>query len=137
MIPPMLHSTAVSLPDAEPATVLVVDDTPANLTLMSSVLREHWRVQLANSGAKALELAHRQAPDLILLDIMMPGMDGYETLRHLRGDPATRDIPVIFVTAMDADEDEEGGLRQGAVAYLVKPVATEQLVRKAQAALST
>jgi putative two-component system response regulator len=130
MIPPMLHSTAVSLPDAEPATVLVVDDTPANLTLMSSVLREHWRVQLANSGAKALELAHRQAPDLILLDIMMPGLDGYETCRQLKADPRLSHVPVLFLTAMTQPEDEIRGFECGAADFIHKPFNPHTVVAR-------
>ena len=109
--------------DAGRPTILVVDDNRDNLTVIGGLLKEHYQVRAANSGERALKVAVSDPrPDLILLDIMMPGMDGYETLRHLRGDPATRDIPVIFVTAMDADEDEEGGLRQGAVDYVTKPI---------------
>ncbi len=106
-------------------TILVVDDNRDNLTVIGGLLKEHYQVRAANSGERALKVAVSEPrPDLILLDIMMPGMDGYETLRHLRSDPATRDVPVIFVTAMEADEDEdeEGGLRQGAVDYVTKPI---------------
>ncbi len=104
-------------------TVLVVDDTPDNLTLMSSLLRSDYKVKLANSGERALEIATGESkPDLILLDIMMPGMDGYEVLRRLQFNPETEDIPVIFLTAMSASDDETVGLELGAVDYITKPI---------------
>jgi putative two-component system response regulator len=104
-------------------TVLVVDDTPDNLALMSALLRTVYRVKLASSGARALQItAARPLPDLILLDIMMPEMDGYEVMRQLRADPETSDIPVIFLTAMSAADDEQTGLDMGAVDYITKPI---------------
>lgn len=104
-------------------TVLVVDDTPDNLVLVSELLGDHYRVKVANSGARALKAAQTDpVPDLVLLDIMMPEMDGYEVLDHLKADPLTRHIPVIFLTALNAEEDEERGLQQGAVDYLTKPI---------------
>lgn len=81
------------------ATILVIDDTPANLSLLNQLLRTHYRVKLANSGAKGLVLAESAAPDLILLDIMMPEIDGYEVFRQLKANPATAAIPIIFLTA--------------------------------------
>ena len=105
------------------ATVLVVDDTPENLTVLGELLESECRVRVANSGVRALKIAESQPrPDLILLDVMMPEMDGYEVLRQLRARPGTRDIPVIFVTAMDATEEEEHGLEAGAVDYITKPI---------------
>jgi putative two-component system response regulator len=105
-------------------TVLVVDDTPDNLKLMSGLLKDRYRVKIANGGEKALAIAMAEAPpDLILLDIMMPGMDGHEVCRRLKADKLTRDIPVIFLTAMSAAEDEEAGLRLGAVDYVTKPIS--------------
>lgn len=105
------------------ATVLVVDDEPANLGLINAALQPHFRVRVARSGAEALRAAGTAPrPDLVLLDIVMPGMDGYTVLAKLREAPATRDIPVIFVTALYADEDEQRGLDLGAVDYLSKPV---------------
>ncbi|NGZ04746.1 MAG: two-component system response regulator [Magnetococcales bacterium] len=105
-------------------TVLVVDDTPDNLALMSSLLKEHYKVKVANSGERALRIALSETPpDLILLDIMMPGMDGYEVCRHLKADPLGRRIPVIFLTAKAEVEDERLGLELGAVDYLTKPVS--------------
>jgi putative two-component system response regulator len=103
-------------------TVLVVDDTPENLSLMSGLLREAYRVKVAPSGERALAIAGAQEkPDLILLDIMMPGLDGYEVLRRLRAQPGTQDVPVIFLTSMSDAEDEKIGLDLGAVDYITKP----------------
>ncbi|MBB2495717.1 response regulator [Aquipseudomonas ullengensis] len=108
----------------EKATVLVVDDTPDNLALMSDLLKGNYRVKVANSGEKALRISHTGTPpDLILLDIMMPDMDGYEVCQRLKQDPATRDIPVIFLTAKVAVEDERKGFELGAVDYITKPIS--------------
>ncbi|MFN3436188.1 MAG: two-component system response regulator [Acidovorax sp.] len=104
-------------------TVLVVDDTPDNLSLMSDLLRTDYKVKLATSGERALQIvAGESKPDLILLDIMMPEMDGYEVLRRLQFNPDTEDIPVIFLTAMSAADDESVGLELGAVDYITKPI---------------
>ena len=89
--------------------VLVVDDEPANLQVLRHILQEDYRLLFAKDGSKALELAAREKPDLILLDVMMPGMTGYEVCERLKGYPATAAIPVIFVTAL-ADAAREGGL---------------------------
>src|SRR5574343_1905572 len=104
-------------------TILVVDDTPFNLTLMAAVLEKTFRVELAPSGEAALQrLAVDPLPDLILLDIMMPHMDGYEVCRRLKGDPRTAGIPVIFLTANVSSDDEEKGFELGAVDYITKPI---------------
>ncbi len=104
-------------------TVLVVDDTPDNLSLMSDLLRTDYKVKLAPSGERALQIVGGESkPDLILLDIMMPDMDGYEVLRRLQFNPDTEDIPVIFLTAMSAADDESIGLELGAVDYITKPI---------------
>ena len=104
-------------------TILIVDDTPANLALLSNVLKPAYRTKVAIDGEKALRIAISGAPlDLILLDVMMPGMDGYEVCRQLKGNPATRNIPVIFVTAMSEVEDETKGLELGGVDYITKPI---------------
>jgi len=105
------------------ATVLIVDDTPDNLTLMSELLQDIYRVKVANSGERALSLAASAPPDLILLDIMMPDMDGYEVCRRLKSSPATAHIPIIFLTARSTIEDEQVGLEMGAVDYIVKPIS--------------
>lgn len=105
-------------------TILVVDDTPDNLALMSALLKTSYAVKIANSGQKALRIAHAEVPpDLILLDIMMPDMDGYQVLGRLRDNTRTRDIPVIFLTAKSEVEDEERGLELGAVDYITKPIS--------------
>lgn len=106
------------------ATVLVVDDTPDNLALMSGLLKDEYVVKVANHGEKALRIAAGEnPPDLILLDIMMPGMDGYEVCRRLKAVEATRDIPVIFLTAKSETGDETLGLSLGAVDYITKPIS--------------
>ena len=104
-------------------TILIVDDTPENLSVLGELLQSCYRVRAANSGRRALQIAHGSPqPDLILLDVMMPEMDGFDVLAQLRGHPATQHIPVIFVTAMDGTEDEERGLDNGAVDYITKPI---------------
>ncbi|WP_020485457.1 MULTISPECIES: response regulator [unclassified Methylomonas] len=109
--------------DTKSKTILVVDDSPENLTVISELLQPQYRVRVATSGQRALQMvANPPYPDLILLDVMMPGMDGYQVFEHLRADPITRTIPVIFVTAMDSMESELHGLDVGAVDYITKPV---------------
>ena len=106
------------------ATVLVVDDTPDNLMLMAELLKDSYRVKAANSGEKALRLLQADPlPDLILLDIMMPGLSGHQVAQQLKDDPRTRNIPIIFLTAMAAMEDEIRGLQMGAVDYITKPIS--------------
>ncbi|MHC4070638.1 MAG: SpoIIE family protein phosphatase [Planctomycetota bacterium] len=103
-------------------TILAVDDTPENLDVVKGILTPEFIVKAATSGAMALKIAEKQAPDLILLDIMMPEMDGYEVCRRLKADEQTRDIPVIFLTAMDQTTDEAQGFGLGAADYMTKPV---------------
>ncbi|MEF8794388.1 diguanylate cyclase [Thiohalorhabdus sp.] len=108
--------------EAEPQTVLVVDDEASNVQALAKLIKDEARVQVANNGEKALAIATGgQAPDLILLDIEMPGLDGYEVCRCLKADPQSSDTPVIFVTARDSASDEEKGLMLGAVDYIAKP----------------
>lgn len=110
------------MPDSKPI-VLIVDDQPENLSVMGDLLEQHCLVRVANSGPRALRAAAgTPAPDLILLDVMMPAMDGYAVFNQLRANVTTRDIPVIFVTAKDSDYDEEYGLELGAVDYIHKPI---------------
>jgi len=103
--------------------VLVVDDTPDNLSLMSGLLKDLYKVKVANNGEKAISIANSDSPpDLILLDIMMPGMSGYQVCQVLKASQATRAIPIIFLTAITATEHEKKGLELGAVDFITKPV---------------
>ncbi len=103
--------------------ILAIDDTPDNLSLVSAVLRDTYRVKAANNGEKGLSIAlSDDPPDLILLDVMMPDLDGHEVCRRLKADPRSRDIPVIFLTAQADVENEQLGLSLGAVDYIVKPL---------------
>jgi serine phosphatase RsbU (regulator of sigma subunit) len=106
----------------EKKTILVVDDAPANIQVVNSILKDTYKVRIATNGTKALELVNvAPPPDLILLDIVMPGMDGYEVCTRLKNDPQTKDIPVIFLTAQTETEDETRGFEVGAVDYIHKP----------------
>ena len=106
----------------EQKLVLVVDDTPLNISVITGALKDTYRTKVATSGAKALAIAAGDGkPDLILLDVMMPEMDGYEVCRRLKADPTTREIPVIFLTAQTEAEDETRGFEVGAVDYVHKP----------------
>lgn len=105
-------------------TILVVDDTPENLQLMHGLLRDLYRVRLGTSGEEGVALARKEPqPDLILLDIMMEGIDGYETCRRLKADAQTLGIPVIFLTAMGEEQDQEEGFRCGCVDFITKPIS--------------
>lgn len=101
--------------------VLIVDDTPTNIQVLAEALRADYRVKVAGSGKMALDIIQQGLPDLILLDVMMPDMDGYEVCRILKNDPLTQHIPVIFVTARTDTVDETFGLQLGAVDYIAKP----------------
>jgi putative two-component system response regulator len=103
--------------------ILVVDDEPGNLQLLRHILQDHYRLLFTKDGARALELARQERPKLILLDVMMPGMSGYEVCAALKKDPVTAAIPVIFVTALSDIEDEIEGFSVGAVDYITKPVS--------------
>ena len=103
--------------------VLVVDDEPNNLKLLREILQDQYQLSFATDGAKALDVAWKVKPDIILLDIMMPEMDGYETCRRLKADPETSKIPVIFITALGETEDERRGFEVGGVDYITKPVS--------------
>ncbi len=104
------------------AKILAIDDTPANLQVLEKLLADEFELQFATSGAMGLELARSSLPDLILLDVMMPDLDGYETCRRLKADPATRDIPVIFVTSLNNPADETWGLEAGAADFISRPI---------------
>jgi putative two-component system response regulator len=112
-------------------TVLIVDDAPENLSILNDLLRPYYRVRVANSGIRALRVANSEPkPDLIMLDVMMPGMDGYEVITKLKDDPNTTDIPVIFVTALESSADEERGLMLGAVDYITKPLRPAIVIQR-------
>jgi len=115
--------TEAPLADAgQKKTLLVVDDVPANIQVVQSILKQEYKIKVATSGEKALELIKSQPhPDLILLDVMMPGLDGYQVCEQLKADPETRDIPVIFLTGLTDIDDETKGLQIGAVDYIRKP----------------
>jgi diguanylate cyclase (GGDEF)-like protein len=110
---------------ADPASMrpklLLVDDVRANLLLLAKVLGRDYECLLATDGPSALEQAVNHAPDLILLDVLMPGIDGYEVCRRLKEDPRTMNIPVIFLTTLTEEEDEKAGLEAGAIDYIAKP----------------
>jgi putative two-component system response regulator len=105
------------------ARILAVDDEPSNLQLLRQILQDQYSMLYAKDGQRALELAQQERPDLILLDVMMPGMTGYEICRQLKATPATAAIPVIFVTALAEINDELSGFEAGAVDYIMKPVS--------------
>ncbi len=124
-----LAATADQAPKEAPRpTILVVDDTPDNLMLLSGLLKEEYRVRLAQNGAKALEICTSDdPPDLVLLDVMMPGMDGFEVAKQMREHPASEATPVIFVTAMTSSDARMKGLDLGAVDFISKPIDPEAL----------
>jgi len=126
-----------TLPNTTKPTILVVDDTTDNLTLIVGLLRDDYTVRLANNGEKALKIAAASPPpDLILLDIMMPGMDGYEVCQYLKANRHTREIPVIFLTARAEVEDERRGLTLGAVDYITKPLSPPILMARVKTHLA-
>lgn len=121
---------------AEKATVLVIDDAPEDLSLIQAALTSRYRVAVASDGEKGLHLASSDSPpDLILLDIRMPGLDGYEVFRRLKADVVTRDIPVIFLTNKTEMDDEELGFAMGAVDYITKPVSPSMVLARVQVQL--
>src|SRR6201987_5562736 len=102
--------------------ILIVDDTPTNIGVISGALKDSYKTKIATSGVKALALASAEdKPDLILLDVMMPEMDGYEVCSRLKADPTTREIPIIFLTGQTGADDETRGFEVGAVDYIHKP----------------
>ena len=118
-------------PDTGAPIVLVVDDTPANLGLVVECLEgQNLRVAIARDGEEALRRAELAQPDLILLDVMMPGMDGFDTCRRLKATDRTRDIPVIFMTSLTRTEEKVAGFRAGAVDYITKPLQMEELAAR-------
>ena len=117
--------------DSSKPLILLVDDVPTNLHSLASALKQHYEIKMATNGASALQLARLDdQPQLILLDVVMPGMDGIEVLRQLRNDPQTRDIPVIFVSADASEQSQLDGLELGADDYLIKPIVAKVLLAR-------
>ena len=120
----------------EKTTVLVVDDSPDNLSLISGLLKDIYRLKVANNGEKAIKIAQADTkPDLILLDVMMPGLSGYEVCQTLKADPATCHIPIIFLTAMAGADDEKKGLELGGSDYITKPISPPILLARVKTQL--
>ncbi len=118
------------------AKILVVDDTPENIDILVGILGEEYKVLVALDGEKALELARRNPPDLILLDVMMPGMNGYQVCEILKSQAVTRYIPVIFVTALSEVADETQGFALGAVDYITKPISAPIVLARVKTQLA-
>jgi len=116
-------------------SVLVVDDTPANIDILLDILSDDYDVSVATDGESALESVEESLPDIILLDIMMPGMDGYEVCSRLKKGEATKDVPVIFITAMNDIKDEIKGFEVGAIDYITKPFSPPVVQRRVESAL--
>jgi DNA-binding response OmpR family regulator/DNA-binding CsgD family transcriptional regulator len=122
---------------ANNGTVLIVDDTPGNLALLSDTLSEaHYRVLVATDGQSALEQIQYIKPDIILLDVMMPGIDGFETCRQLKADPATEAIPVLFMTGLSELDHLLRGFGEGALDYIVKPIRPAEVLARIEVHLS-
>jgi len=115
--------------DIDKKIILIVDDTPENITILHHILRADFKTKAATNGKKALSIALKTPqPDLILLDILMPDMDGFEVLSKLKSNPLTMSIPIIFVSGKETDLNEYKGLVLGAVGYVSKPVSAENLL---------
>ena len=125
------------MPHSNKPYILLVDDTESNLRLLGPLLRaEGWSVAAATRGEQALQLIRQRLPDLVLLDVMMPDMDGFEVCRRLRADPATRDLPVLFITALTDEESIVRGFWEGAQDYIVKPFRQAELVARVRTHLA-
>jgi twitching motility two-component system response regulator PilH len=119
------------------ALILIVDDSPTEVHVMQKALEKHgFKTAVAADGQEGIRMAREMRPDLIFMDIVMPGMNGYQATRALINDPDTSSIPIVMVTSKGQETDRIWGLRQGAVDYLVKPVSPDQLVEKAHATLA-
>ncbi|MEO7773797.1 MAG: response regulator [Steroidobacteraceae bacterium] len=119
------------------ALILIVDDSPTEVHVMQKALEKHgFKTAVAADGQEGIRMAREMHPDLIFMDIVMPGMNGYQATRALINDPDTSSIPIVMVTSKGQETDRIWGLRQGAVDYLVKPVSPDQLVEKAQSTLA-
>src|SRR5947208_17172732 len=129
MKPERLLEAEESLADSRPPVILVADDEPVNLALIKRRLEwEDYHIETAEDGGQAVEAAKRLLPDLIILDVMMPVLDGLQACRLLKEDPSTRDIPVIFLSALDDTDTKVNGLSLGANDYISKPFRVEELL---------
>jgi putative two-component system response regulator len=116
--------------DITKQVILVVDDAPENIQVLSAILKNNYKVKIATNGEKALKIANSDnPPDLILLDIIMPEMDGYEVCKQLKENQTTKDIPVIFVTGVTEKSEQEKGMALGALGYLNKPVDPDEVLQ--------
>jgi twitching motility two-component system response regulator PilH len=119
------------------ALILIIDDSPTEVHAMKMALEKSgFKTVTAKDGQEGVRLAREMQPDLIFMDVVMPGMNGYQATRAICNDPGTKSIPVVMVTSKGQETDRVWGLRQGAVDYMVKPVPADMLVRKAQATLA-
>lgn len=118
------------------SSILVVDDEVTNLSLVAGLLREHYQVKIAKDGQRAFAMAQNEVPDLVLLDVMMPGIDGYTLCAMLKADPVTCAIPVIFLTSQTDADNEEHGLNLGAVDYITRPIRPGILLSRVRAHLA-
>ncbi len=119
------------------ALVLIADDSPTDQHVLTRILEKHgYETLVAQDGAEAIALAEQRAPDVILMDVVMPGMNGWQATRHLAQNPSTASIPVVMISTKSQETDRAWGMRQGAVSYLSKPVSDESLVEAVRAALS-
>ena len=120
--------------NAKQKMILIVDDVPDNLRLLTGLLKDKWKgeikLKVALNGEKALTIANKiPRPDVVLLDVMMPGMDGHEVCQHLQSDSATADIPIVFISANVSEKEQQKGIDLGAKAYLTKPIDHNELFR--------
>ena len=120
------------------ALILIADDSPTEIYLLKKILEKHGhKIIVAEDGQQAIELTHSKKPDLILMDVVMPNLNGFQTTRQLSKDPGTRNIPIIIVSSKDQETDKLWGLRQGAKGYLSKPTNEKMLVSKVDKLLGT
>lgn len=118
------------------ALIMIVDDSPTEVHVMKTALEKHgFETMSAADGSECLSLAREVRPDLIFMDVVMPGVNGFQATRALTRDPLTKAIPIVMITTKDQETDRIWGMRQGAVDYLVKPVAESDLIAKAQEVL--
>ncbi len=134
---PQDRGVAANAPTVDSATILIVDDTPNNLQVLFSYLEtEGYKVLLAEDGESALQIAQSQAPDLVLLDVLMPDIDGFETCRRLKAKTSTREIPIIFLTALSETVNKVQGFKLGGVDYITKPIEQEEVLARIQTHLN-